>query len=508
MKKLNIQCLTFIVNNNEKIVCVCIENKNEKYILYSHTGSSFVEYDENLFGKMEFTDDLNITPKKKLKDLKLNVSFSKGKYNLTWNNNPVYYLKNTKNIVYNNNLKLLLDNGNLFNKENVTSIVQEINIVDNILAKTKDSIKDIGEIKIIYNQDKNNEVKLESVVDTTKEETTVVESLESIVNTTKEEDVVVESLETSVVESLESVVDTTKEETVVVESLESVVDTTKEEDVVVESLETFIKSLENKDKLLETIVDTVKEEVYIPESLENKNITYETDKKIEIETEIINDNSQSTPIESLKTEDKVEIINEKSFEIIVNDYDNLNDKLQYIKNIIQTEREDLNKLNNKSSIEQKEQSNPKELNFTNVITDFNNKNSIKTLVFNYQNINYKINYITLNDSVNIDYVNLNNNSTFTIIDNINYSLQLSTENNNYLIQIMNTKYLIKKIKNTLLVTQCSNKKTVLVKNKEYFKLANYDYLLFNNGQLMIPMINKKLYNNQYGTIYNVYVPRV
>ena len=85
---------------------------------------------------------------------------------------------------------------------------------------------------------------------------------------------------------------------------------------------------------------------------------------------------------------------------------------------------------------------------------------------------------------------------------------MSGENSHYFIQIMNQKYLIKKIKNTILLTNCFTKKTIIVRNKEYFKLGNYDYLLYNNGQLIIPMINKKLYNNQYGITHTIYIPRI
>ena len=35
----------------------------------------------------------------------------------------------------------------------------------------------------------------------------------------------------------------------------------------------------------------------------------------------------------------------------------------------------------------------------------------------------------------------------------------------------------------------------------------YDYMLYNEGTLLIPMINKKIYDNYYGTSFNMYIPK-
>lgn len=484
MKRFNIQGLTLIVNNTDKIICVSIENKNEKYILYSST-SSVEEYDTNLFGKMEFADDINIVPKKKLKDLSLNLVYSKGKYNLLWKNNPVYYLKNTKTIIFDTPFTLLLDNGSLFTKKNIVSITEEINIVNNILGKSKDTFQEF-----IINTESN--IESTSFIPIVSERIT-----ESLENEFHNPESVIDIPEV-VLPSLENAANRDSEN--IVESLEDI-DNRKEE--ILENNE-YTKD-EVKQNLKLNYVDEVK---IIYNNTEMGSYSHSENPVIE---EIIgNIISQKTSIESLEEGDhgELDVSNGNTFETIVNDYDNLQDKLEFIKNVIQTEKDELNNLtlkdsSNKISI----QDDLNKLNFANIVNDFNNKNDIKTLLFNHQNINYKINFINLDESENIDYVNLHNNNKFSVIDKLNYSLQLGKENSNYLIQIMNIKYLIKKIKNTILLTQCSNKKTILVKNKEYFKLANNDYLLFNNGQLLIPMIHKKLYNNQYGIVHSIYVPR-
>jgi len=114
MKKLSIQNLSIIVNN-EKINITYLENKSEKYILYSAIDEHNI--DSNIFSKMEFPVNIQITPKKKMTDLKLNVQFNKSTnlFTLLLNNNPLYFIKNSKNIiVHNANLKLILQNGKLY----------------------------------------------------------------------------------------------------------------------------------------------------------------------------------------------------------------------------------------------------------------------------------------------------------------------------------------------------------------------------------------------------------
>ena len=60
MKKFSIQSLA-IMSNKEKINIISLEHKNDKYILYSNTDSGNI--DENFFIKMEFTENIQITPK-------------------------------------------------------------------------------------------------------------------------------------------------------------------------------------------------------------------------------------------------------------------------------------------------------------------------------------------------------------------------------------------------------------------------------------------------------------
>jgi hypothetical protein len=509
MKKFNIQGLTLIVNHTDKIICVSIENKNEKYILYSSI-TAVEEYDTNLFGKMEFADDINIVPKKKCKDLSLQLVYAKGKYNLLWKNNPVYYLKNTKTILFDTPFSLLLDNGNLFTKKNIVSIVEEINIVHNILGKTKDSLQEYIVSYEVEEKVKGVETKPESFIeniDSSIESATFIPIVSEKITESSEIEYIIPKPKYS---TPSSVIDVSK---TILPSLENVVISDSEN--VVEPLENIIDIKEDVNTSQEKIVENYSSKG--SQQIENNGYNnmeiemeyYSHSENPVVEEIVENIISQKTSIELLEKIDRPsETSNEKTLETIANDYNNLHDKLQFIKDIIQTEKDELSNLSFQNSFNKNIiQNDSNKPSFTSIVNDFNNKHDVKTLMFNHQNMNYKIQFINLDEAENVDYVNLHNNNHFSVIDKLNYSLQLGKENSNYLIIIMNIKYLIKKIKNTILLTQCSNKKTILVKNKEYFKLANNDYFLFNSGQLLIPMVHKKLYNNQYGIVHSIYVPR-
>ena len=74
--------------------------------------------------------------------------------------------------------------------------------------------------------------------------------------------------------------------------------------------------------------------------------------------------------------------------------------------------------------------------------------------------------------------------------------------------LLKQKYLINKIDNTVIITNLSNKNSQIIKNKDYFKIGIYDYMLYNDCTLIIPMTNKKIFDNNYGTAYNLYTPRI
>ena len=136
------------------------------------------------------------------------------------------------------------------------------------------------------------------------------------------------------------------------------------------------------------------------------------------------------------------------------------------------------------------------------------ENNIYTLNIFYQNINYKIHTLKLKQSINLNYSNLNDAKILNFIGKDNVAFELNKENSSYLIMYMNQKYLINKINNSIILTNMFNKKSQIIKNKENFKLGLNDFILYNNSTILIPMINKKIFDNNYGVSYNMYIPRI
>ena len=125
------------------------------------------------------------------------------------------------------------------------------------------------------------------------------------------------------------------------------------------------------------------------------------------------------------------------------------------------------------------------------------------------NISYRINTVNIEELNDINYSTLYRIEIIkkNIINKFNIAIELSKNNSNYLINFLGKKYLINKLNNNITLINLFNKNTQILKNNENFKLGIYDYMLYNNV-LLIPMIMKKIFDNNYGTSYNMYVPRV
>jgi hypothetical protein len=132
-----------------------------------------------------------------------------------------------------------------------------------------------------------------------------------------------------------------------------------------------------------------------------------------------------------------------------------------------------------------------------------------SLKINYQNIIYKINAIKLDQSSDLNMLNLYKHEVpeTNFINKTNLSFQLENNNSSYLIVFMNQKILLNKINNNIVFTNLINKNSQILKNKDNFKIGNYDFLIYNECTLIIPVTNQKIFDNNYGTSYNLYIPK-
>jgi len=135
--------------------------------------------------------------------------------------------------------------------------------------------------------------------------------------------------------------------------------------------------------------------------------------------------------------------------------------------------------------------------------------NIFNLKINYQNILYKISAVKLEQSPELNMLNLykQNIPESNYITKNNLSFILENNNSSYLVLFMNQKVLINKIGNSIVFTNLVNRNSQILKNKDNFKIGYDDFLIYNDCTLIIPVTNQKIFDNNYGTSYNLYIPR-
>jgi hypothetical protein len=601
MKKFTIQTITIIVNK-DKINIVCLECKNEKYILYSYKSQNIDltnNIDNNIFLKFHFIENIQILPKKKLNEASLTLNNNI----LLWNNNPVYYLKNSKNIQINNNyLKPLLSIGLLYNKEIELPPVRK-DIISDILNKnikkeiefeeislrnssndgfTTDSIKEISIKAESIKQEDVKKIHVQSVI--VKQEDKEISLKENENN----DNIKQEDLKEIPLKENKNNDNINKEDSKEIplkknenndninqeDSKEIPLKENKNNDNInqEDSKEIYVKNENIYQDINEIILkkddENIKQEDIKEISLKTENIKQEDIKEIAIKTKIIKDDIKEISIktENIKQEDikeiamKTKIIKEDIKEIPLKT-DNINQedlKDIHLKPVnskedsfLQPKEIDKNIKIEFKKIINEENKDKQTFNLENVLNDFNKlfqsfeddstkkinklqpkeeviitnksiksikpvqqetvvqkQNKEEIIKFIYLNNIYRLNSIKLDVSNELNFLNLYQSkiSENNIIYKQNLAFELNKSNSSYLINYFNQKYLINKIDNMVIVTSLFNKKSQIIKNKDNFKLGNYDYMMYNNCTLFIPMINKKIYDNNYGTAFNTYVP--
>ena len=145
-----------------------------------------------------------------------------------------------------------------------------------------------------------------------------------------------------------------------------------------------------------------------------------------------------------------------------------------------------------------------------IVNKSENIQNIYTVRINYQNTIYRLNTIKLIETTDLNFSNLFKSKIHdsNIVNKFNLSYELEKHNSSYIFSFFNQKYLINKINNSIVLTNLLNRSSQIIKNKDNFKIGNYDFILFNESTIIIPMLNKKIFDNNYGTSYNLYVPRI
>jgi hypothetical protein len=137
-------------------------------------------------------------------------------------------------------------------------------------------------------------------------------------------------------------------------------------------------------------------------------------------------------------------------------------------------------------------------------------NIIQHIEFNHMNRVYKLPCIKAQSSNELNFHNIlmNQIPPSNLVIRKNIAIHVPENNQYYLINYLNTKYLFYRMNGMLIVTNIHTKNSKIVKNKEMIKLMNNDYLLTYNSSILVPMEQKKYFDNHYGTTFQTFMPRL
>jgi len=170
----------------------------------------------------------------------------------------------------------------------------------------------------------------------------------------------------------------------------------------------------------------------------------------------------------------------------------------------------------KKSVTFEEDINQKD-NMNEILQDFQNVNVeqpkqqiIHMIDFHHLHKNYKIPCLKLDSSMNLNFKQINQES-ISVNNNIekeNMSIHVPEMNQYYLIKFKNTKFLLYRMNQTLIITNIQTKNSKIVKNKEMIRILSYNFILTNHASLLVPMEQKRFFDNHYGTTVSTFVPKV
>jgi hypothetical protein len=505
MNRLVIKDISIVNKNKEKFTGLKLENKNLKFILYSYENDKPNE--NNTFKEFSFEKEFNITSKKKMSSLNLSIVFEDDLHKLKLNDKNVFYIENLTPTLNDEHFKIILNNGKLYeNKKEIDlNLDQEDDLVSQILSSPFENPV-VEESKTVETASiEESTIVTDSVVEESKTvEEPVIEESTTFETPSIEESTIVTD---SVVEESKTVEEPVIEESTTFET-PSIEKSTIVTDSVVEKSKTVEEPVVKESKTVEEPV--VKESKTVEEPVVKESKTVEkpvVEKSKTVEEPVVKEsiNVNDSVVEESKSSKKSNDILNEIKEIISNTKSNQNNNENISYNIKKIDNE-LKKPG---------------VNINNIISDltetYNNDNYIKNVnttadTINYMNIDFfKKKYVVKIHKIissNLNMYNLNKAKVLkeNIINDYKLTLLLENKNSSYLINYFKFNYLINKVNDKLLITNLKNKKTLVLRNNSFFKLLNYNFYLINNCSLIIPITNKKVYNNNNGMAMNYFEP--
>lgn len=158
MNKYSLKDITLVNKNKESNKVLKLENKQNKFILYFPVNNENEEGNEH-FEKLVFDKSIEITSKKKVEQLKLNIVEKDEKYTIQMKDTQLYYLKSEKTITSDSNYKLIMNNGSLYDPKN--ELDEEKETSNEIINESKEE-----EIENNLQDDSHNNEEKKGMLDT------------------------------------------------------------------------------------------------------------------------------------------------------------------------------------------------------------------------------------------------------------------------------------------------------------------------------------------------------
>jgi hypothetical protein len=336
-------------------------------------------------------------------------------------------------------------------------------------------------------------------VEQTQEETTqevIVELQQTDVEQTQEEttqEVIVELQQTEVKQTQE---ETTQEIVIEIQVEEPV------QEVVVEIQQEDIQ-IQVEEPVQEVVVEMQQEDIQIQEESTQEVVVEMQQEDIQIQEPVQVEESNQEVVVEIQQEDIQEIkVEEPVQEIVVE----MKEEVEQIEN-----KEIKKSVSFEEDMRQNDTMNEILQDFQNVSVSVQEpqKATIHMIDFHHLNRNYKIPCLKLDASNQLNFkqihqevISVNNN-----IEQENISIHVPEMNQYYLIQFKRTKFLLYRMNQTLIITNIQTKNSKIVKNKEMVRILSYNFILTNHASLLVPMEQKRFFDNHYGTTVSTFVPR-
>ena len=560
----------FINVNNEKINILYLEAKPDKYILYQKLDDS--QENEDHFKRIDSDENFVIPFKKKFSHIFFNVikSPKTGMYELILNKKPVYCTEYAEPVhIEHENMKMIDFQGKLFmgkredvftddsvDGNNVKSISLTDDVNKSVESKEELIIEKLEEVKpdivlMVLREDKLSNKDKKVISPSIKNKKGVAQKDKAIIDAPI---VVEEKVSPAIVVApivatpvVEEKVSAPIVATPVVEEKVSapiVVEEKVSAPIVVE--EKVSTPIVVEEKVLAPIIATpivVEEKVSAPIVEEKVSAPIVVEEKVsapiveeKVSAHIVVEEKVSAPIVveekvsalivvekvvATNVEETVPEIQMKSNDDIAlsEENENLNIKIKEIAEEIKREKSDLENVLNKEftihhiisdfyQLDKEIQERVKKT--TEIKVETNVEKDLRKMYktnFQHNNTNYSINTIKLDplpkDS-NIMKIDVSENN---IMNTPWLAFEIDSSDMNYLILYNNVRYLINKTGNLIVIINLYNKNIQKIKNKDSLRILNNDYILYNNT-VFIPMENKKIFNNDYGTSFNLLTPKI